>query len=275
MSYNIIIKKFPSANAFLEWATHAPCLWTGELSSRRTDRQHWYGTANYEEAYQLAKYGWPEGLAMLTKEVNAARKIIPQVVERKKRYDVAGQYPAPGRAAAGEAFAMVRKGQAFKQKPVLKVRLNINANAGVPANKIMQWGASICSYIDMIETQGQSVELTTIMESSSSGPNLSFQFLQKPAHHHLSMSSVVFWWANPSAQRRINFSGKERLDIERWYGDNYGCAENVTEPDEGTLHLSIYDAGQSLEENLEIMRAKHEAMERRTSRASSPAPAYG
>lgn len=252
----IIIKKFKSATAFLEWATYSPCLWKNP-ESRDKGNASWSGTNTYEEAYKLAKYGWPEGLEMLTKEVNAAKKIIPQIMQRKRRYDIAGHFPNPGRAAAGEAFSMVRKGNTFKQKPVLPIRLNINVNANVSSNSIMQWGAAICSYIDMIEMQGHSVELTTVMESSSRGPDLSFQFVQKPAHQNLSMSSVVFWWAHPSAQRRINFSGKERLDIEQWFSGNYGIASNVTEPPEGTLFLSINDAGSSLEENLKIIHRKH------------------
>lgn len=64
MARPIIIKKFNSAGAFLEWASNAPCQWRRKLSSRKTDydTRSFTGTDNYEEAYKLAKYGWEEGL---------------------------------------------------------------------------------------------------------------------------------------------------------------------------------------------------------------------
>ena len=91
-------------------------------------------------------------------------------------------------------------------------------------------------------------------------PDLSFRFPLKDSGEYLSLSNVVFWWGHPAALRRIHFSAVERLDIQRWYGCGYGKQANVTTPDAGTLHLSIEDAGNDIEENLEIIRRKHLAI---------------
>lgn len=190
--------------------------------------------------------------------------MIAPISRRVRRYDVAGYYPNPARAAAGEAFSMAHAGREFKQKPVVQMRTNFSYLARESGSKIMNWGAAVCSYIDALEETGVSVQLDSINEAEPSNreygdkaPNLSFQFPLKKAEDSLSMASLVFWWAHPSAQRRIAFSGRERLDIERWYGNGYGRTKNVTAPPEGVLQLSIYDAGRDLQENLEIIRRKH------------------
>ena len=79
-----IIKKFRSPNDFLEWATTAESPWTGELSSRRERDSSWAGTANYDEAYKLARYGWKEGLDQLSAQVKVAAKLSPQARNPRK-----------------------------------------------------------------------------------------------------------------------------------------------------------------------------------------------
>lgn len=266
---NIIIKKFNSAGEYLEWATHAPCLWKRELASRRIGNADWAGTDTYEEAYKLAKFGWPEGLKLLTKQMKIADVLLDKkstYVRPQKSYGVAGHYPHIPRYIAGDPMHMVRRGSQFNMKPkddkIVKIRANFSYRGRVDTNKIMTWGAAICSYINHLGLKGKRIELRAINEdkpSNGSGPDLSMQFKLKSAGQHLQKTAAVFWFAHPAAQRRIAFSARERLDIEQWYG-GYGRAQTVTTPESGTIDLSIEDAGDSMEENLEIIRRKHEAV---------------
>ncbi len=256
---DIIIKQFDSPGEFLEWATNAPCLWRGDLASREvsSNKTEWTGTRNYEAAYDLAKYGWPEGLKMLAEKVEIAQQVLPPIVIHRRRHDVAGHYPSPARAAAGEIFSMVHKGETIKQKPIARIRHNFVFNGNQSTQKVMNWGAALCSYIEHLQQAGHPVELMAIIEASSSGPSVSFQFPLKKAGQHLSMASMVFWWAHPSVVRRIYLSACERLDIERWYSSGYGRAARVTNPESDVLNLAFEDAGDTIEQNLKTIHDKH------------------
>ena len=254
-----IVKKFNSPLEFLEWATHSESPWTGRLSSRETDSdaRDFTGTANYDEAYQLAKFGWKEGLDRLAEQVQVAAKLSPQAPNRRKRFDVAGHSPHTPRAAAGEPFAMATRGKDFKQKPIIKIRTNYGYLGNVDTSRVMRWGAAICSYIQTLEKAGFSTQLDAFNEVSSTGPSISFQFPLKKAGQPLSLSNVVFWWGHPSAQRRISFSGRERLDVERWYSGGYGRTAVITPPEPGVLFLNIDDARDTMEECLKVISQKH------------------
>ncbi len=271
MSRPVIIKKFNSATDFLRWASNAPCLW-GEKScaSRwtnkdKTNQSSWTGTKNYQEAYDLALYGWEDGLKLLKKEMALAENIVPIARQRKSHYDVAGHYPNPARAAAGEIFNMVSPTKSeILHKPIVKIKTNFSAASSVEPERVMQWGAAICSYINMLEENGFSVQLDSVSESSPSdyrndedAPDISFQFPLKNAGEPLSLISTVFWWAHPSALRRIEFSATERLDIEKWYEDDYGRPANVSETPDDTLYLTIDDSGATIETSLKNIRKKH------------------
>lgn len=223
MGDNLIIQKFDTPFDFLQWATHAPCKWTGSLQSRAesSENTRWTGTRNYEEAYNLALYGWEEGLKMLSDNVKIAEKAIPPITKPERRYDIAGYYPNPARAAAGEIFSMVAFDSGdLKRKPIVRLRTHFGAIANVEVTKIMQWGAAICSYINKLEQSGQSVQLDSASEvipskneNDSDAPSLSFQFSLKKAGEPLSLATIVFWWGHPSALRRITFSGYEKLNV--------------------------------------------------------------
>ena len=142
----LIVKEFNSATEFLEWATSAPCQWKGELESREKGNSKWAGTKTYEEAYDLALYGWEEGLKRLAKEFRKAQRIITPPTTRQHTFDFAGHRPHPARAAAGEPLSMIRESQAdIKPKPIINITTNFSYNANIFASKIMKWGAAICS----------------------------------------------------------------------------------------------------------------------------------
>lgn len=260
---NIIIKKFNSASAYLEWATNAPCLWKSEPESREEGNKSWAGTASYDEAYKLAKYGWRDGIKKLSREFEIAKKILPPVTRERKRYDLEGFVPNPGRAASGEMFSMLQPNNKIKHKPVINIRNNFSYTWDKSSDEIIRWGASVCSYIDALEQSGVSVQLEAAFESRPScggggGPALSFQFPLKRADQQLSIASLVFWWAHPSALRRIGFSAKERLDVEQYYRGGYGRPKNVTTSKiPNTLHLDFLGERGSIEENIKSIREKH------------------
>lgn len=255
-----IIKLFDTPYDFLQWATNAPCMWKGDLSSRKERNRDWAGTATYEEAYQLAAYGWPEGLKLLSDKIELVEKIVTPEARPKIRYDVAGYYPNPARAAAGEIFNMAMPVRPENRtQEIIKIRYSIARAARVDSDQIIAFGAALCSYINMLEKQGSYVELEAVAEfkPNDGGPDLSFQFPLKKAGNNLSAASIVFWLAHPAALRRICFSAFERLNVERFYQETYGYPRTTTEVPKGTLYLTINDAGRTFAEGIESIRKKH------------------
>ncbi|GEM_PF-2881089 len=261
----MIHKKFYSAQEFVHWIENTPVVWKDKILFSQAEHQHKTQTENFEEAIKLAKYGWPEGLKLLAKEVKDHEEILEIPHRPMKKYDVAGVRPDPGRAAAGDMFSMVVKGNTKKAKPVLKIATRMTFGGDIPADDVMHWGAAICSYVNMLEREGYAVELTSRYENRAPstfkvGPDVCVEVLLKKPEHPLALSSVAFWWAHPSSLRRIKFAAFERMDIEKWYSRSYGIADNVLPVPADTLYLTIEDAGDSMQENLQIIKDKHRAI---------------
>lgn len=263
-----IIKEFDSPLDFLEWASNAPVLWKNtDLASRATGlgKSEWTGTRNYEEAYALAKFGWKDGLKMLTEKVELANaalaaKIAPR--KQEKRYDVAGYYPNPPRAAAGEIFSMVQplRPKAADYGNFVKIRYDIGRVHTVDTSTIINMGAALCSYINALEKSGRVVHLEAYHEFNPTygpGAPLSFRFPLKKAGYNLSMADIIFWIVHPSALRRISFAAMEKLDIQYLYEGGYGKPACITSPPSDTLYLRIDDAGDNIKSCLENIRQKH------------------
>jgi hypothetical protein len=267
MSAEIIIKAFDSPLNFLDWASNAPAQWSsGNCESRKVGNADWAGTRTYQEAEALARYGWPDGLKLLVEKIHLADAALEPKpgVGRAKKHSVAGYYPNPARAAAGEMLSMV---QPLRPKVdpggnLVKIRYDICRARSVDTSTIMNMGAALVSYINMLEESRYVVHLEAYSETkpSSQGSALSFRFPLKKAGCSLFAADLVFWLAHPAALRRIEFSAMERLDIEKWYAPGYGKATCVTPPPADTLYLRIDDAGRDVKTCLENIRRKHGAL---------------
>lgn len=265
MSTDIIIKLFDSPLSFLDWASNAPALWSaGNCVSRAQGNAGWAGTGTYQEAENLARYGWPEGLNRLVQKIQLADAALEPKpgTARTKKYSVVGYYPNVPRAAAGEIFNMVQpvRPKADPGGDLVRIRYDISRNANIGSSTIMTMGAALTSYINMLEESRYVVQLDAYSETTSrnGGPDLSFRFPLKKAGYNLSAADMVFWLAHPAALRRIEFSAMERLDIERWYAEGYGQAACVTRPPADTLYLRIEDAGRDVKACLNNIRTKHQ-----------------
>jgi hypothetical protein len=286
MSSDTIIKMFDSPTAFLEWASHAPLRWNQQnCESRRVDseRTAWTGTRNYDEAYDLAKLGWRDGLKLLTPQSRLADVALEAkpAAGRQKRHDIAGFYPNPARAAAGEIFSMVQplRPKVNADGNLVKMRYDIGRASHVSTESIITMGAALCSYINMLETSGYVVQLDAFFEMEpsygSGGPDVSFRFPLKKPGYNLAMADIVFWLAHPSALRRIEFSAMERLETERWYVHGYGRPACVTPVPADTLYLRIDDFGGDIGRCLETIRRKHLAVLTPGSRLAPQLQTYG
>jgi len=258
-----ILLDFKNAKDYLRWIEDKKVRWRKtELASKKNDYS-FSGTHSFDEAWQMARYGWPKGLKMLQDSVQVARDERQLNARPKHTFDVAGFRPNPGRAAAGDAFAMVRRGRRFDDSPIIKITTDMTYSGETPRDRVMKWGAAICSYINALEIQGYSVELDHLfeVESSSGGPPVSVRLNLKQPGQPLAMSSIVFWWAHPSSLRRIFFATMERLDVEKYYSHGYGIPSRVRERENGELYLNVEQSSYSnFQTNLGVIQSRHRAM---------------
>jgi hypothetical protein len=259
-----IIKIFPSALAFLEWASNAPCAWTVELGSREegSESTEWTGTASYEEAYQLARYGWKDGAQELTRQVAT---LLPgsALYTSRTRLDIAGFYPDVGRAVTGEMFSMVTPYWPDRdEKRVVWLRYNMSVVSRVDPRAIMTYGAALLSYIQELELKRFPVRLDVCEESAATrGKNMrvSFQFTLKQPGERLSSASLAFWLGHPSALRRIALSALERLPVQGAFFPGYGRPIDFTESSPGVVRLCATHASGDRDIDLAQIRERHEA----------------
>jgi hypothetical protein len=256
----LIEKKFGSPRAYLDWATDEPSPWKGELQSR-SGTYDFTSTRSYDEAYDLARYGWREGLNKLQNASRFAAAVSPpQAPAPARRFDVAGTYPHVPRAAAGEIFSMVSRQPPVDRDrtPIVRMEILQGYPCFMETGDIINWGACLVSAIDALEMTGKSVELTMKKEiSASGGPSLSFSFPLKKAGSPLSLSDLVFWLAHPSANRRIGFAATEKLDVEEYYSDGYGLSEFVTPHPAGVARFAMKEDNKgSFEANMEHIMDK-------------------
>ncbi|HEY8189883.1 MAG TPA: hypothetical protein VIF12_04310, partial [Micavibrio sp.] len=86
----LIEKFFISPRAYLDWATNQESPWKGKLESRN-GTYDFTSTHSYETAYDLARYGWKEGLKKLQDASRFAAAVsLPKAPAPARRFDVAG-----------------------------------------------------------------------------------------------------------------------------------------------------------------------------------------
>tara|TARA_B100000686_G_C16798806_1_gene984385 strand:+ start:3899 stop:4735 length:837 start_codon:yes stop_codon:yes gene_type:complete len=267
-----ILLDFKNTKDYLNWIEEKKVIWRkSDLASHSSDYK-FSGTHSFDEAWQMAKYGWPQGLRLLQNAVQVARDERDLNKRPKHTFDVAGFRPSPGRAAAGDVFSMVRRGRRFDSTPIIKITTDMTYSGDTPRDRVMTWGAAICSYINALEIQGYSVELNHLFEvcSYNEGPPVSVKVNLKQPGQPLAMSSVVFWWAHPSSLRRIFFATMERLNVEKYYSQGYGIPSRVREHPSDELYLNVDQSSySSFKTNLGVIQSRHSALMAAARRASA------
>ena len=148
-------------------------------------------------------------------------------------YDIGGSYPDVPRYVGGDHMHMVDEQHQHKASaPVIYIVAQVGSNEVVSGKQKINWGAAVVSWIDKLETFGYTVDLTWASGTRYNYgrvPEIMFSCELKPAGSPLDLDRLAFWIGNPGSLRRIDFSAMERLDIERWYGINYGGAMSKSE----------------------------------------------
>jgi len=214
--------RFESLGALLQHVKTAPQNWTDRSSQREGD-SGWSGSKTFEDALDLAAHGWPEGRAKMGAAVAAANASTAFASCPALSLDVAGAYPLPHLAAAGDVFCMVTPAPiSERSRPVLRLCVAGAVSAMVNATDIVNYGAALLTIVDALESADYRVELTIVSAIRSMGGDqeASFTVTVKQAQDVLDLDRLAFVLASPAMWRRLGFAVIETMPqaFEAGYG---------------------------------------------------------
>jgi hypothetical protein len=172
----------------------------------------------------LARQGWPEGRAKMVKAVSAAAMTAGFAKAPAYDLDVAGAYPIPALAAAGELLCMVNPAPVSERaKPIVKITVAACVSAMVNENDIFNYGAALLAFVDGLEQADIRVELTVCYTNTAIGAKGQGCFLIgfKQADEALDLDKAAFVLASPAMFRRLVFSLYE-LHLPEQFQNGYG-----------------------------------------------------
>lgn len=184
---------------------------TGDATS--ASNGYWTGTPDWETAMRYAREGWPEGES----KVDAVRRrletrVISHIVKDDIGYDVEGMAFDVARFLEGEPEHWMRPEESQLAGKVRHVKLvvNIAASGGVSDRTLQYRGAAIAALVELLEYNGQCVELWIAngIDGTTDDLKSGFRHLAKVKAYDQPMepSRIAFALVNTSTFRRLGFA---------------------------------------------------------------------
>lgn len=186
-------------------------------TSINSDKQTAFsGAKSLDHALDLARLGWPAGLATM----QAARATMPRAnaTGAARDYDVAGMYPDAARAAAGDPCAMVTPTAGeLRGKSVICLVLQGSVSWQVDADSIATQAASICSLVDALEASDSVRVELLVHHGTGDGADQTMHVLTtlKAAEDALDLARLA-GALSPSTYRRLFFRMIEAHIAPEW-----------------------------------------------------------
>ncbi len=246
-------RRFESLEKLLERAEEPTDLPEYLRASEMPKQADWYGTDSVAESLRLARYGWAEGRERMSAMQKRLTELVRQRVNSRQEvlWDVAGAVVDVGRFCEGEPENMMY----FEPSPtegkgrIVKLSVNVTASCDIQANDIYWRGAAIISLVDLLESNGFSVEIEVCEGSRSRGCSLmEYSFPAKVPGYQLDVDRLAFVMANPSFLRRVMLAVEERepASIREEFGFRLGHRGCYGYPAEVSQEPSGEEAGISV-----------------------------
>ena len=199
------------------------------------------GTENYEEAVQLAKYGWKEGLERVSQFAHELESVMGERMVRKVPIHALAGYHVDVPVFLTEGYSNPEYFWASEDKEtkgvgrILSIVINISASWTVPASAIEHRGACAAALVDCLEHQGIQCEvwLKHAVDVSGCG-HCEQNVCVKKAGQHMEMDRMVFQVAHAASLRRITFRLMEHLNIPK---HDYGYGIPTSVADKGDIYF--------------------------------------
>jgi hypothetical protein len=225
------IKHYDTLEAALQESALDSCpSWDFKKRSGHKTSAHYSeftGTSNHAEAVKLARFGWPEGLARMNRNVAAVASL--PALSRAPSYtmDVAGAFPLAALAAAGDPACMFDFAPVSDRvRPIVRLYVNTTASHYYTESEIFNYGSGLVGIIDALESDGYRVELTTVTSAvAHNNDRCLFTVRIKDAQDSVDLDRMAFCLAHPSFFRRIMFGVMEQNLPESIWESNYGVPD--------------------------------------------------
>lgn len=239
-----IERRFESLGDFLAKANGESDCPTSSRASRSKGTDSFYHTESYEKAVDLARYGWPEGLAQVSEYF---KKIKTEVMGRGKRFtptqDIFGQEVDMGMFISGEPeCALLFIEEEAPARKNINIGINCTAAYHISTEEFFRRGAATMVLLDYLEDHGYSCGITLqeyVVPSGygSSGGHYLVEVNIKNPGEPLDLDKVTFMACNADVLRRLMFSLEEteNMNLRRYFGfgqdvgGGYGCVTRVPE----------------------------------------------
>lgn len=240
------ILHFETVSEFLDRALNAKPKegFTSDNRSSIKSPKSFAGTDTVQEAADLARYGWPEGLGDMTSRIGMS---LSTGRAKYRINDVSGDIPNIGRFLAGQPDSMTRRViDMSMRRPIIDVTFASSFSAAVQGYKIMNYGAAVAMAIDELESAGFSVNLN-ICTLTTSGNLTGYTMCLKKAGEALELDKLVFFLAHPSYLRRLGFSIWETQLSKEALGSGYGMVADLKERPEGGIYFPKCNSGEEMD----------------------------
>jgi hypothetical protein len=183
-------------------------------SVKNNAKLDWDLNAGWHGALELARHGWPAGLAQVSELSGNVSASSGAAFGRVLEYDVAGDWIDVGRYVEGVPDCAV----AVRRRPVVsrvvKIVANITCAGQIPADWVLRRGAAIIELVDLLENSGVRCELWACVASVRKFHASYFNIKLKAADDGLDRDRLAFWLCHAAAGRRIGFALREGLPAE-------------------------------------------------------------
>ena len=256
---NDVKREFASFGAFVE-QVKKPGHERNGTSSVNSFGLEWSGGHTFDECIELAKTGWPDGLARMQKltkliEVpKGARNFEPQPV-----LALAGDEVDVGLYLTGEPECMtdwhMEETPTFGK--VVKVIVSQAAMGSVSPDTMFRRGAAAVLLVDALESCGIRCEVWVLPKCNATSKG-KFRFygkvLVKKAEDPVELDRLAFMLAHPGVLRRLGFRLMEQEDPDTWAGkqthNGYGSSKELVEAmqEDGTIYFGCQNPAYRNEE---------------------------
>ena len=213
--------------------------------SKRGDAwKGWYGTSSYQEAVDLAKNGWPEGLkeiTIVTEELE--RKINAYMPERRTEYAYQGNVFDIGEFVRGNLECAIDWEIIDSPRPGVNVTIDICASAGISTKVMLARGSVVAGLVYALDRRDVPTTVSVLATNSGDRPEMCDEVIIKHEGQPLDLERLAFCAAHPSMFRRLWFSlwenyprdVRDRFNIAP--GRGYGMVGNVPNKLRGEVHI--------------------------------------
>lgn len=224
--YNVMHYVFDSITEYLDYLdkqkTSEGFRYSSLSSQQVSDEGTWEGTKTYEEAKQLAKYGYKENYDTFINLKNQLDSYIKVGAKRIKQFnDYIGYVPDVKAYLEGSPLCMINKKNPARKQ--IDIYFNVAVSCGTNTKQIYNRGVIILSLIDLLEKKGFSVNLK-LFDMTSDGNQLHYsEFRLKNTDERANPSKLYFPMCHNAWLRRLWFRLLEVTpDVNSSWTSGYG-----------------------------------------------------